>query len=61
MKFGHRGLKLRDGIYYQLRRIEDFVGVVELIVAQPLKAVDLVAALDDRFQREAAPAVVCRV
>ncbi len=58
MQFSHGDLKLRDRVGDELRRIEDLVGIIKLVVAEPFEAVDLVAALDDLVQREAEPATV---
>lgn len=58
MQLGDSGLEFGNGGGDELAGIENLVGIVEILVTQPLEAVDLVTALDDLLEAEAAPAVV---
>ena len=61
MQVAHCCLQLRDRVGDQFFRVEQLVGVVQLLVAEPLEAVELVVALLDLVDGEAAPAVLRRV
>ncbi len=61
MQLGGGGLQLGDSVGDEFAGLWKLIGVVELLVADPLESVELVVVLLDLVDREAAPATVARV